>query len=147
MFVTEGPEETGLVDVRDAGTGESVLAFVGHEIDLNDVAFTADGTAFATTGDDGRLRVWDPETGEELADLGGGDGQRDGAVVQSRRSAGRRLLGDRGGSFGCSIVARGAAVGDGLGRRLGNRLLGGRHATGGRLVDQEAAWSSSTQER
>ena len=75
VFVTEGPEETGLVDVRDAETGESVLSFPGHEIDLNEVAFAADSAAFATTGDDGRLRIWDTETGDELADLGGGEGR------------------------------------------------------------------------
>ena len=71
VFVTEGPEETGLVDVRDARTGESVLAFTGHEIDVNDVAFSADGSMLATTGDDGAARVWDPSTGEELATLEG----------------------------------------------------------------------------
>ena len=71
VFVTEGPEETGLVDVRDARTGESVLAFTGHEIDVNDVAFSADGSMLVTTGDDGAARVWDPSTGEKLATLEG----------------------------------------------------------------------------
>ncbi len=67
VFVTEGPEESGLVDIRDAETGETVLAFPGHEIDVNDVAFSPDGTQLATTGDDGALRVWDVATGEEVA--------------------------------------------------------------------------------
>ena len=31
IFVTEGPEDTGLVDIRDAGTGESVRSFHGHD--------------------------------------------------------------------------------------------------------------------
>ena len=30
-FVTEGPEDSGVVDIRDAETGESVLSFPGHE--------------------------------------------------------------------------------------------------------------------
>ena len=66
IFVTEGPEETGLVDIRDAATGESVLSFHGHDVDVNDVEFSADGSMLATAGDDGAARVWDPRTGEEL---------------------------------------------------------------------------------
>jgi WD40 repeat protein/DNA-binding SARP family transcriptional activator/class 3 adenylate cyclase len=71
IFVTEGPEETGVVDIRDAQTGESVRSFHGHgndvnDTDVNDVAFSRDGSMLATTGDDGAARVWDPTTGEEL---------------------------------------------------------------------------------
>ena len=62
VFVTEGPEESGLVDLRDVETGKSVRSFVGHDIDINDVAFSPNGL-LATTGDDGALRVWDPEDG------------------------------------------------------------------------------------
>ncbi len=68
VFVTEGPENTGLVDIRDADTGESVLSFVGHEIDVNDVAFGPDGL-LATTGDDGALRVWDAADGRLVAEV------------------------------------------------------------------------------
>ena len=66
IFVTEGPENTGLVDIRDVETGESLRAWHGHDVDVNDIAFSADGTMLATTGDDGALRVWDPRTGDEL---------------------------------------------------------------------------------
>ena len=66
-FVTEGPEASGVVDIRDAETGESLLAFPGHDIDVNDVAFSRDGSMLATTGDDGALRVWDPSTGDQIA--------------------------------------------------------------------------------
>jgi WD40 repeat protein/DNA-binding SARP family transcriptional activator len=70
LFVTEGPEDTGLVDIRDARTGESVRSFVGHDIDINkgdinDVSFSPDGSVLATTGDDGAAKLWDPRTGEE----------------------------------------------------------------------------------
>jgi len=66
VFVTEGPEDTGVIDIRDATTGESVRSFPGHDIDVNGVAFSADGSMLATTGDDGALKVWDPATGDNL---------------------------------------------------------------------------------
>jgi WD40 repeat protein/DNA-binding SARP family transcriptional activator len=75
VFVTEGPEDTGLVDVRDARTGEAVRSWVGHDVeygdgDINNVAFNHGGTMFATAGADGTARVWDPGTGAELWTLG-----------------------------------------------------------------------------
>jgi WD40 repeat protein/DNA-binding SARP family transcriptional activator/class 3 adenylate cyclase len=66
IFVTEGPEDSGMVDIRDARTGESVRSFPGHDIDINEVAFNHDGTMLATVGDDGAARIWDPTTGEEV---------------------------------------------------------------------------------
>jgi WD40 repeat protein/DNA-binding SARP family transcriptional activator len=71
IFVTEGPEDTGLVDIRDAQTGTSVRSFHGHDVDVNDVAFSHDGSMLGTAGDDGAARVWDPTTGEELWSLEG----------------------------------------------------------------------------
>ena len=64
--MTEGPEGSGIVDIRDARTGESVRSFRGHDGDIIDVAFNHDGTLLATTGDDGAARIWNPATGEEL---------------------------------------------------------------------------------
>jgi WD40 repeat protein/class 3 adenylate cyclase len=71
VFVTEGPEDTGIVDIRDAKTGETVQKFKGHDIDINDVQFSADGSMLATVGDDGALKVWDPETGHLLSAVSG----------------------------------------------------------------------------
>jgi WD40 repeat protein/DNA-binding SARP family transcriptional activator len=71
VFVTEGAEETGIIDIRDAATGDSVLEFEGHDVDVNDVAFGPDGSTLATTGDDGALKVWDPSTGDLLSSLSG----------------------------------------------------------------------------
>ena len=71
VFVTEGPEESGLVDLRDAETGESVRAFTGHDVDINDVGFSPDGSVLVTTGDDGLVRMWDPATGELRAEFQG----------------------------------------------------------------------------
>ena len=41
VFVTEGPEDSGIIDIRDGETGDSVLSFQGHDGDVNDVAFSA----------------------------------------------------------------------------------------------------------
>lgn len=71
LFVTEGPEESGLVDLRDPETGESVRSFTGHDADVNDVAFSGDGALLATTADDGRLRVWDLDSGGLEAEVVG----------------------------------------------------------------------------
>ena len=69
LFVTEGPENSGTIDIRDAQTGTSVRTFHGHDVDMNDVAFSGDGSMLATTGDDGAARVWDPATGELLLEF------------------------------------------------------------------------------
>ncbi|HKJ56889.1 MAG TPA: BTAD domain-containing putative transcriptional regulator [Nitriliruptoraceae bacterium] len=87
MFVTEGPEETGLVDIRDATTGASVRAFTGHDVDINDVVFSPDGALVATAGDDGAAKVWDVASGEEVAVF-----DHDGAVVGLSFNADGRLL-------------------------------------------------------
>ncbi len=70
MFVTEGPEGTGLVDVRDPDSGRSLRSWTGHDDDLNDVYFGPDGT-LATTGDDGVAVAWDPRTGAEVGRIEG----------------------------------------------------------------------------
>ena len=69
LFITEGPDETGLIDLRDAETGESVRSWIGHEVDINEVAFSPDGNRFATGGDDGYLRVWDTSSGDLVAEF------------------------------------------------------------------------------
>jgi WD40 repeat protein/DNA-binding SARP family transcriptional activator len=71
VVVTEGRDGSGLVDVRDAISGDSVLAFHGHEVDVNDVAFGGDATMVATTGDDGAARVWDAATGAPVVAVAG----------------------------------------------------------------------------
>ena len=74
VFVTEGPENSGLIDLRDAVTGASVRSFHGHDIDVNHVAFSADGSMLASAGDDGAVLVWDPATGEKLLEFQDDDG-------------------------------------------------------------------------
>jgi WD40 repeat protein/class 3 adenylate cyclase len=74
-FVTEGPEEAGKIDIRDAETGDSVLSFHGHDEDVNGVAYSADGSMLVTSGDDGTAKVWDPESGRELGRVEGPNDQ------------------------------------------------------------------------
>jgi WD40 repeat protein/DNA-binding SARP family transcriptional activator/class 3 adenylate cyclase len=76
VFVTEGPLNSGMIDIRDAETGESVLLLKGHDGDVNDVAFSSDGSRLASTGDDGKLKVWDPSTGRLVSSLSGESGVR-----------------------------------------------------------------------
>jgi WD40 repeat protein/DNA-binding SARP family transcriptional activator/class 3 adenylate cyclase/tRNA A-37 threonylcarbamoyl transferase component Bud32 len=67
MVATEGKDESGLITIRDARTGEPVVPpFRGHDPDVNDVIFSPDSSMLATTGDDGDVRVWDTRTGEEI---------------------------------------------------------------------------------
>jgi WD40 repeat protein/DNA-binding SARP family transcriptional activator len=73
MFVTEGPEQSGVIDVRDPDAGESLRSWKGHDIDINDVAFATDGM-LATTGDDGAAVAWNPRTGEEIGRIQGPEG-------------------------------------------------------------------------
>ncbi len=68
VFVTEGPENSDLIDIRNSETGERVLSFQGHHGDVNDVAFSPDGSRLASTGG-GKLNVWDPSTGRLLSSL------------------------------------------------------------------------------
>ena len=74
VFVTEGPENTGLIDIRDATTGDTVRSWTGHDPennDINDVQFSPNGSMLATAGDDGTLQIWDPTNGESIAFVGG----------------------------------------------------------------------------
>ncbi len=45
------------------------LSFKGHDVDVNSVAFSPDGSLLATTGDDGALKVWDPDSGELVSSV------------------------------------------------------------------------------
>jgi WD40 repeat protein/DNA-binding SARP family transcriptional activator len=80
VFLTEGPENTGRIDLRDEATGDSVRSWEGHEdSDVNDVQFSEDGSILATAGDDGSLNMWDPDSGDLISSVHGPAG----AVGQS----------------------------------------------------------------
>jgi WD40 repeat protein/DNA-binding SARP family transcriptional activator/class 3 adenylate cyclase len=74
VFATEGPENSGLIDIRDDETGDRVRSFKGHDGDINDVAFSPDGSRLASAGDDGTLKIWDPSTERLISRLSGAGG-------------------------------------------------------------------------
>ena len=69
LFVTEGTEETGIVDIRDAVTGQTVQKFRADAIDLNDAVFSPNNKRVVTASDEGAIRVWDIATAAKLGDL------------------------------------------------------------------------------
>jgi WD40 repeat protein/DNA-binding SARP family transcriptional activator len=69
VFVTEGAEGSGMVEIRDEATGDPIRSFPGHDGDVTDVAFNRDGSELATTGDDGMLKVWTPSNGDLVASV------------------------------------------------------------------------------
>jgi WD40 repeat protein/DNA-binding SARP family transcriptional activator len=75
VFVTEGPENSGVIDIRDSETGKRVRSWQGNDEDVTDVAFSPDGSKLATTGKDGKLNVWDASTGKLLLSSRGADGE------------------------------------------------------------------------
>ncbi|HET7236113.1 MAG TPA: BTAD domain-containing putative transcriptional regulator, partial [Actinomycetota bacterium] len=71
IFASEGPRPAGIVDLRDEQTGAIVRSLPGHDGSLTGAAFSPDGLTLATTGTDGRLKVWDLTTGEVLRSVRG----------------------------------------------------------------------------
>ena len=63
-FVTEGPEDRAW-STSATPDGRVGAPFHGHDVDINDVAFSPDGCLLATTGDDGAARIG-THTGEKL---------------------------------------------------------------------------------
>ncbi len=47
----------------DLGTGKKLRELAGHDISTRGVVFAPDGRLMATGGDDGTVKLWDPQTG------------------------------------------------------------------------------------
>jgi WD40 repeat protein/serine/threonine protein kinase len=61
--------DVGRPIIWDAYTGEKLLIFEGHQQGGGIVSWSPDGNRIASTGFDGKVMVWDAETGEVLLDL------------------------------------------------------------------------------
>lgn len=67
-------DNDGTVRVWDARANRSVSSFAAHEYAVATVTFSPDGTLLVTTGLDDRARVWNPSTGELIAEVPGSGG-------------------------------------------------------------------------
>ena len=68
--LTEGVESSGLIDIRDAATGEAVRSFAASDGEVTDVTYAPTGELVGTTSAAGIAAVWDSTTGELLHDMG-----------------------------------------------------------------------------
>ena len=73
FFAVGGAESTGFESAElhlfDASSGELILDFEGHQSEIISLAFNADGSVLASASWDGTVRLWDVETGQQLAVL------------------------------------------------------------------------------
>lgn len=63
-----GPDRTSVWDVSPSGGGEW-LTIAAHEGKVYDAIYNPSGTRIASSGEDGKVRIWDTDNGELLHDL------------------------------------------------------------------------------
>lgn len=71
VFYADRPKEDGVIEIRDASSGERVRIIKAHDIDLNGSELSEDGSMLATTGDDEKLKLWDATSGRLLSTWSG----------------------------------------------------------------------------
>jgi WD40 repeat protein len=69
-FIGTG-DDSGVVMVWDAGTGEELLSLAGHEDRIDSLDFNPSSNLLVTTSWDGTAKVWDLTSGEEIHELAG----------------------------------------------------------------------------
>lgn len=73
-FLAYGDYGNNIITLLDISTGETIKTFEGHTKPVSALAFSPDGKTLASTGTvnlppekDGSVRLWDVQTGEQLA--------------------------------------------------------------------------------
>lgn len=69
--VLSSAHQDGSVRLRDAGTGQELLAMKRHQGEVRTVAYSSDGRTLASAGLDHTVRLWQAQTGRELLVLSG----------------------------------------------------------------------------
>jgi len=63
--VNEGWEKR--IEIRETSSGRLVKTFYGHSGDIKSVKFINDGKHLLSAGEDGTVRIWNSDTGKEIA--------------------------------------------------------------------------------
>ena len=98
------------VQLWDAATRVPITPLLKHNAEeeyegVSDVAFSSDGTILASTGDDGKIRLWDTQTQRQIGVLKTGAGvtsiafRPDGKTLASLNGGGPATAGHKGGDM------------------------------------------------
>ena len=69
VVAVEAPAGSGVVEIQDPRTGDSIRSFPAHEGRITGVAFNQNGSMLATTGVDGSLKLSDPSNGDAIDEV------------------------------------------------------------------------------
>lgn len=70
-FGLEGGSHRGIIKLWDAATGNDVATLRGHDVFVNSVAFSPDGTRIVSGAEDNNVKLWNAASGGEIATLTG----------------------------------------------------------------------------
>jgi len=69
LMVASGDNGTAVVKVWQVASGDEKLRLTGHTIAVWALAFSPDSMLLATGGEEGSVRLWNTDNGEEIAEL------------------------------------------------------------------------------
>jgi len=77
-----GADDSGSIHIWNAGTGQSLLEFQGHEGGVTSLSWSPDSSRLASVSPlDGLIRIWDTTNGKLIAELTGDRNPADAALV------------------------------------------------------------------